>query len=83
MTANQLEPRRSAPPLLIEIDAIVDHGTIVTMVGRDAETGRPVHVHFDHRPFAAFMAAWSAAGWPQPLSWDASTETLSFEGEEI
>ena len=58
-------------PLRIRIDRIVDFGTVVSLVGIDTETAMPVTIHVDHRPFAAFWQAWYAAGFPQPIEYDA------------
>ena len=64
-------------PYRIRVDRVVDFGTIVSLVGTDADTGKPVTVHVDHRPFAAFWAAWQEAGLPQPIEYDADRLTLS------
>ena len=55
-------------PLRIRIDRIIDFGTIVSLVGIDIETAKPVTVHVDHRPFAAFWEAWRDAGFPPRVS---------------
>ena len=54
-------------PLRIRIHRIVDFGTVVSLVGIDTETAKPVTIHIDHRPFAAFWQAWREAGFPQPM----------------
>ena len=51
-------------PFRFQVDRLIDFGTIVSMVGTDADTGKPVTVHVDHRPFAEFWAAWQDAGLP-------------------
>jgi hypothetical protein len=58
-------------PLRIRINRIIDYGTIVSLVGVDSETEKPVTVHLDHRPFASFWEAWREAGFPQPIEYDA------------
>ena len=58
-------------PLRVQIDRIVDFGTIVSLVGIDTETAKPVTIHVDHRPFAAFWQAWREAGFPQPIEYAA------------
>ena len=64
-------------PFLISVSRLIDFGTIVSLVGTDVETGDPITVHVDHRPFAAFWAAWQDAGLPQPIEYDADKLTLS------
>jgi len=49
-------------PLRIRIDRIIDFTVIVSLVGIDAETTKPVAVHIDHRPFAVFRRALQEAG---------------------
>ena len=49
-------------PLRVRIARIVDFGTVVSLIGVDTETAKPVTIHVDHRPFAAFWEAWRAAG---------------------
>ena len=51
-------------PLRIRIDRIVDFGTIVSLIGADIDSAKPVTIHVDHRPFAAFWEAWREAGFP-------------------
>lgn len=58
-------------PLTIRIDRIIDYGTIVSLVGVDSETDKPVTLHIDHRPFASFWEAWREAGFPQPIEYAA------------
>jgi hypothetical protein len=59
------------------VDRLIDFGTIVSMVGIDADTGERVTVHVDHRPLAEFWAAWCDVGLPQPIEYDAERLTLS------
>ena len=66
-------------PLRIRIDRIVDFGTVVSLVGIDTETAMPVTIHVDHRPFAAFWQAWYAAGFPQPIEYDADRLMLHLD----
>src|ERR1700694_1827179 len=66
-------------PLRIRIDRIVDFGTIVSLVGIDTETVKPVTIHVDHRPFAAFWEAWRAAGFPQPIEYEADRLMLPLD----
>ena len=66
-------------PLRIRIDRIVDFGTIVSLVGIDAETAKPVTIHVDHRPFAAFWEAWREAGFPQPIEYEADRLMLHLD----
>jgi hypothetical protein len=66
-------------PLRIRIDRIVDFGTIVSLVGVDTETAKPVTIHVDHRPFAAFWEAWRAAGFPQPIEYEADRLMLHLD----
>jgi hypothetical protein len=66
-------------PLRIRIDRIVDFGTVVSLVGVDADTNAPVTIHVDHRPFAAFWQAWWEAGLPQPVEYDADRLLLHLD----
>ena len=65
--------------LRIRIDRIVDFGTVVSLVGIDTETAKPVTIHVDHRPFAAFWEAWRAAGFPQPIEYEADRLMLHLD----
>jgi hypothetical protein len=65
--------------LRIRIERIVDFGTIVSLVGIDTETGQPVTIHVDHRPFASFWEAWREAGCPQPIEYAADQLMLYLE----
>jgi hypothetical protein len=66
-------------PLRIRIDRIVDFGTVVSLVGIDTETAKPVTIHVDHRPFAAFWQAWRDAGFPQPIEYEADRLMLNLD----
>jgi hypothetical protein len=66
-------------PLRIRIDRIVDFGTVVSLVGIDTETAKPVTIHVDHRPFAAFWQAWRDAGFPQPIEYEADRLMLHLD----
>jgi hypothetical protein len=66
-------------PLRIRINRIIDHGTIVSLVGVDSETDKPVTVHVDHRPFASFWEAWREAGFPQPIEYEADRLMLHLD----
>ena len=66
-------------PLRIRIDRIVDFGTVVSLVGVDADTNAPVTIHVDHRPFAAFWQAWWEAGLPQPVEYVADRLMLHLD----
>jgi hypothetical protein len=65
--------------LRIRIDRIVDYGTIVSLVGVDTETSKPVTIHVDHRPFASFWQAWREVGCPQPIEYAADQLMLYLE----
>jgi hypothetical protein len=66
-------------PLRIRIDRIVDFGTVVSLVGIDRETAKPVTIHVDHRPFAAFWQAWWQAGLPRPIEYVADRLMLHLD----
>jgi hypothetical protein len=68
-----------------KVKRIVDFGTIVSMVGVDITSGLPVVVHVDHRPFETIWNEWEAAGFPEPISFDADNLTLclSVDGDEL
>ena len=38
-------------PFHIRVNRLIDFGAIVTLIGVDAETTKPVTIHVDHRPF--------------------------------
>ena len=67
----------------VEIRGLINHGTIVTMLTVDLDSGRPLAIHFDQRPFHAFLTAWLAAGQPNPVAYDAERGTVSLEVETI
>ncbi len=64
-------------PVRIRVSRVMDFGTVVSIVGTDVSTGEPVIVHVDHRPFQVIWDAWRAAGFPQPVEFDADNLTLS------
>jgi hypothetical protein len=66
-------------PLRVRIDRIVDFGTVVSLVGIDTETAKPVTIHVDHRPFATFWEAWREAGFPQPIEYEADRLMLHLD----
>ncbi len=66
-------------PLRIRVSRIVDHGTIVSLIGVDTEAGQPVTIHVDHRPFATFWEAWREAGFPQPIEYEADRLLLHLD----
>jgi hypothetical protein len=65
-------------PLRIRVSRIIDYELIVSLVGIDAETDKPVTLHIDHRPFS-FWEAWHEAGLPQPIEYAADRLTLCLE----
>jgi hypothetical protein len=64
-------------PFRIRVNRIIDLGTIVSLIGIDAETWKPVTVHVDYRPFDLVWAAWRDAGEVQPIEYAADRLTLS------
>ena len=66
-------------PMRVRIDRIVDFGTIVSLIGADLDSAKPVTIHVDHRPFAAFWEAWREAGYPQPIEYAADRLLLSLD----
>jgi hypothetical protein len=66
-------------PIQMRVDRVIDFGTIVSLVGIDLETARPVTVHVDHRPFAEFWQARHDAGFPQSIEYDADGCMLSLD----
>src|ERR1051326_4861189 len=62
-------------PLRIRIDRIVDFTVIVSLVGIDAETTKPIAVYIDHRPFAVFRRALQETGLA-PLSEYAANQLM-------
>ena len=65
-------------PLRIRINSIVDFGTVVSLVGIDTETAKPVTIHVDHRP-RSLLGAWRAAGFPQPIEYEADRLMLHLD----
>jgi hypothetical protein len=66
-------------PMRVRIDRVVDFGTIVSLIGADIDSAKPVTIHVDHRPFAAFWEAWREAGFPQPIEYAADRLLLSLD----
>jgi hypothetical protein len=66
-------------PMRVRIDRIVDFGTIVSLIGADIDSAKPVTIHVDHRPFAAFWEAWREAGFPQPIEYAIDRLLLSLD----
>jgi hypothetical protein len=59
----------------------MDFGTIVSIVGTDIVSNKPIMVHVDHRPFQAIWDTWKSANFPQPISFDAERLTLNLDVE--
>jgi hypothetical protein len=68
-------------PIRIRVTRIMDFGTIVSIVGTDMVSNKPVMVHVDHRPFQAIWDTWKAANFPQPIAFDAERLTLNLDVE--
>lgn len=66
-------------PVKIRVSRIIDFGSIVSIVGIDTDSDEPVVVHVDRRPFAEIWKAWSTAGFPQPIEFDADNLTLKLD----
>ena len=66
-------------PMWVRIDRIVDFGTIVSLIGTDLDSAKPVTIHVDHRPFTTFWEAWREAGFPQPIEYAADRLLLSLD----
>jgi len=64
-------------PFRIRVNRLIDFGAIVTLIGFDAETSKPVTVHVDYRPFDVVWAAWRDIGSKQPIEYAADGLTLS------
>ena len=64
-------------PFCIQVNRIIDAGTIISLIGLDADTRNPVTVHVDHRPFDVVWAAWRDIGTTQPIEYAAAGLTLS------
>ncbi len=63
----------------VHISRIVDHGSVVSLLGQYDDDGSPARITLDHRPFIAFWQDWAKAGHPQPVLHDADEATLRFE----
>ena len=68
-------------PIRIRVTRIIDFGTIVSIVGTDVDSKKPIMVHVDHRPFQSIWDTWKAANFPQPIAFDAERLTLNLEVE--
>jgi hypothetical protein len=72
----------------MRVDRVIDFGTIVTLVGIDLETEKPVSIHVDLGPLAELdEAAAPTDGLQRPVAYDAGGCTLTLtlgptEGEE-
>jgi hypothetical protein len=64
-------------PFRIKVSRLIDFGAIVTLIGVDAETSKPVTIHVDYRPFGVVWAAWRDVGSKQPIEYAAEGLTLS------
>jgi hypothetical protein len=64
-------------PFRIQVNRLIDFGAIVTLIGVDAETSKPVTVHVDYRPLDVVWAAWRDIGSKQPIEYAADGLTLS------
>jgi hypothetical protein len=64
-------------PFSIRVNRIIDAGTIVSLIGVEADTRNPVTVHVDYRPFDVVWAAWRDIGTTQPIEYAAAGLTLS------
>jgi hypothetical protein len=64
---------------LVEITSVIDHGTFVILAGHTVDDHRPIRIVCDHRPFAVFWQAWSAAEFSQPVTDDPNAQTLRFD----
>jgi hypothetical protein len=64
-------------PFRIRVNRLIDFGAIVTLIGVDAETSRPVTIHVDYRPFDVIWAAWRDIGSKQSIEYAAEGLTLA------
>jgi hypothetical protein len=64
-------------PVRINVQRVFDFGTVVSIVGVDADSGASVVVHVDHRPFQSLLDDWRNEGFPQPIIFGANNLTLS------
>jgi hypothetical protein len=63
-------------PFRIRVNRLIDFGAIVTLIGVDAETSRPVTIHVDYRPFDVIWSAWRDIGSKQSIEYAAEGLTL-------
>jgi hypothetical protein len=66
-------------PLRIRINRIINLGLIVSLTGVDTETAEPISIHVDHRPTNSFWEAWRAAGFRQPVEYEADQLILHLD----
>jgi hypothetical protein len=64
-------------PFRIRVNRLIDFGAIVTLIGVDAESTKPVTIHVDYRPFDVVWAAWQDIGSKQPIEYAAEGLTLA------
>jgi hypothetical protein len=74
-------------PVRMRVDRIIDFGTVVSLVGVETETDRPVSVHVDYRPFSVFRKALRQAGLAPPIEYEADRlllhlDMLPFDGAD-
>ena len=63
----------------IRVSQILDFGSIVTVVGTELGSNKPVAVYVDHRPFQTIRDLWRLLDFPQPLSFEAERLTLCLD----
>jgi hypothetical protein len=66
-------------PLRIRIDQIADFGLVVSLVGVDIQTGMPVTIHVDHRPFAEVYRKLQQSGLPDRIEYAADRLMLHLD----
>ena len=66
-------------PLRIRIERIVDFTELVSLVGIDIETGMPVTIHVDHRPFTEVYPKLQQGGLPDPIEYAAERLLLRLD----
>ena len=63
----------------LRVEQIFDFSNIVTVIGTDLESKRPMAVHIDHKPFQTIWELWRLVDLPQPVAFDGDRLTLALD----
>ena len=63
----------------IRVDQIFDFTNIVTVIGTDLGSNRPLAIHVDHKPFQTLWELWRLVDLPQPVAFDGDRLILALD----